>query len=128
MVLSTCADGRVTSRPVSVVVIDGKFYCQTDENYLKYRQIIQNENAALCVKNFSVEGKCRSIGKPADNDFFISAMRKYFANAAERWSYLPSEQVLEITPRLVYSWDYENDMPYMEYRDFENLTYRKEYK
>ena len=29
MILSTCADIRVTSRAMSVVVIDGKFYCQT---------------------------------------------------------------------------------------------------
>ena len=128
MVLSTCADERVTSRSMSVVVIDGKFYCQTDENYLKYKQLIRNENAALCFKNFSIEGKCRSIGKPADKDFFISAMMKNFENAVERWSSLPSEKVLEITPTLIYSWIYENDMPCMEYWDFENLTYQKEYK
>ena len=30
MVLSSCAENRVTSRAMSVVVIDGKFYCQTD--------------------------------------------------------------------------------------------------
>lgn len=128
MVLSTCADVRVTSRSMSVVVIDGKFYCQTSENYLKYKQLMQNENAALCFNNFSIEGRCHSIGKPADNDFFVSAMRKNFENAVERWSSLPSEKVLEITPTLIYSWNYENDMPCMEYWDFENLTYRKEYK
>lgn len=128
MVLSSCCGGRVTSRPMSVVVIDGKFYCQTDESYLKFKQLMENENAALCVKNFSVEGKCRCIGKPFDNDFFIAAMRKYFESAAERWSSIPSERVLEITPALVYSWIYENDKPYMEYWDFENRTYRKERK
>lgn len=128
MVLSTCADGRVTSRPMSVVVIDGRFYFQTDENYLKYKQLMRNENAALSVKNFSIEGKCRSIGKPFDNGFFISAMRKNFPNAVERWLSLPSEQALEITPTLIYSWDYEHDMPYMEYWDFEKFTYKKEYK
>lgn len=128
MVLSTCSENRVTSRPVSAVVIDGRFYFQTDENYLKCKQLSENENAALCVKNFSIEGKCRSIGNPFDNGFFISAMRKNFPNAVERWSSLPSEQALEITPTLIYSWDYEHDMPYMEYWDFENFTYKKEYK
>lgn len=39
MVLSTCAENRVTSRPMSVIVIAGKLYCQTDENYLKFKQI-----------------------------------------------------------------------------------------
>ncbi|MBD5141516.1 MAG: DUF3795 domain-containing protein [Ruminococcus sp.] len=128
MVLSTCAENRVTSRSMSVVVIDGKFYCQTDENYLKYKQLMRNENAALCFKNFSIEGKCRSIGKPADNDFFIKAMKKYFLPAYMTYSNLDVERVLEITPTLIYSWSYELTKPYMEYWDFENLTYRKEYK
>ena len=39
MTLSTCARSRVSSRPMSVVVIDGKFYCQTDMSYLKCSQI-----------------------------------------------------------------------------------------
>lgn len=128
MVLSTCAENRVTSRPVSAVVIDGKFYCQTDENYLKYRQLIQNENAALSVKNFSVEGRCKSIGKPPDNDFFIKAMKKHFLPAYTRYSNLEQERVLEFTPTLIYSWGCELAKPYMEYRDFENSSYRKEYK
>ena len=66
MVLSTCAEQRVTSRPMSVVIVDGKFYCQTDENYLKFRQIMQNGNVALSIKNFSIQGTCRDIGKPLD--------------------------------------------------------------
>lgn len=128
MVLSTCAENRVTSRPVSVVVIDGKFYCQTDENYLKYKQLSENENAALSVKNFSVEGRCKSIGKPIDNEFFAQAMKKHFLPAYMNYSKLDAERVLEFTPTLIYSWSYELAKPYMEYWDFENLTYRKEYK
>lgn len=128
MVLSTCAENRVTSRPVSAVVIDGKFYCQTDENYLKYKQLMQNENAALSVKNFSVEGRCKIIGKPIDHEFFAQAMKKHFLPAYTRYSKLDAERVLEFTPTLIYSWSYELAKPYMEYWDFENLTYRKEYK
>lgn len=129
MVLSTCAENRVTSRPVSAVVIDGKFYCQTDENYLKCKQLSENENAALSVKNFSIEGKCKSIGKPTDNDFFITELKKYYPSAYDRWSALDRECVLEFTPTLIYSWSYDKlARPYMEYWDFENMTYRKEYK
>lgn len=129
MVLSTCAENRVTSRPVSAVVIDGKFYCQTDENYLKCKQLSENENAALCVKNFSIEGKCKSIGKPPDNDFFIKAMKKHFLPAYMNYSKLDAERVLEFTPTLIYSWSYDKlARPYMEYWDFVNMTYRKEYK
>lgn len=128
MVLSTCADNRVTSRPMSVVVIDGKFYCQTDENYLKFRQISENPNVSLSVSNLSIEGECRIIGRPYENEFFIKAMKESFANAVERWSGLSSERVLEINPTLIYSWIYENDKPYAEYYDFRNSTYRKDAK
>lgn len=128
MVLSTCAGNRVTSRPMSMVVLDGKFYCQTDENYLKCQQIRCNSHAAICHKNFSIEGICRIIGRPLEQDFFIKTMKKYFPLAAMRWSALPTECVLEIVPTLIYLWDYELTKPYMEYWDFQNMVYRKEWK
>lgn len=127
MTLSSCAENRVTSRSMSVVVIDGKFYCQTDENSLKYRQLMKNENAALCVKNFSVEGKCRCIGKPFDkeNVFFADAFKKHFFGSYKAYSALSSEILLEISPVRIYSWIYVLAAPYMEYWDFSDSTYRK---
>ncbi len=126
MILSTCAENRVTSRAMSVVVVDGKFYCQTDERYLKCQQIKTNPNVALCVNNFSVEGECRIIGKPFENDFFINAMNEHFPDAVSRWSELPTECVLEIMPKLVSAWIYENNIPYIERWDFENKCHTKE--
>lgn len=128
MVLSTSAENRVTSRPVSVVVINGKFYFQTDKSYLKCRQLEINENAALSFENFSIEGKCRDIGRPTENGFFTNALKEYYPSAYERWSALESECVLEFAPTLIYSWSYENERPYMEYWDLEKSSYRKEYK
>lgn len=128
MTLSTCARNRVTSRPMSMVVLGGKFYCQTDENYLKCQQIRRNPNVAICHKNFSIEGTCHIIGKPLEQDFFMRAMKKYFRLAAIRWSALPTECVLEIVPTLIYLWDYELTKPYMEYWNFQNMTYCKEWK
>lgn len=130
MVLSTCAESYVTSRPMSVVIVGEKFYCQTDEKYLKFRQIMQNDNVALSVKNFSIEGRCREIGKPLDNDNseFAAAIKKHFLLAYKSYSHIESERLLEIMPTLIYSWSYELTKPYMEYWDFEKQTYRKEYK
>ncbi|MBP0955920.1 MAG: hypothetical protein J5997_00985 [Oscillospiraceae bacterium] len=128
MTLSTCARGRVSSRPMSVVVIDGKFYCQTDISYLKCIQIRENLNVALCVKNFSIEGKCQILEEPVKYDFFMRAMKKHYLPAALRYSSLPSERVLEITPSLIYLWDYHSGKPYMEFFEFRNNTYRKEWK
>lgn len=126
MVLSTCSGDRVTSRPMSVVVIDGRFYFQTDETYLKYRQLTDNPNVSLSVKNYSIEGIARDIGKPSENAGFISAMTKHFPSAAARWSALPSERVIEVSPTLIKSWIYENDVPFTEHFDFTKQIYIKE--
>ena len=126
MVLSSCAENRVTSRAMSVVVIDGKFYCQTDQRYLKFRQIMANPNVSLCVNNFSIEGECRIIGKPSENAFFIAKMKEHFPDAVSQWSELPTECVLEITPKLVSAWIYEDNKPYIERWNFENSSYVKE--
>lgn len=126
MVLSSCAENRVTSRAMSVVVIDGKFYCQTDRRYLKCRQIMANPNVSLCVNNFSIEGECRIIGKPSENAFFIAKMKEHFPDAVSQWSELPTECVPEITPKLVSAWIYEDNKPYIERWNFENSSYVKE--
>ena len=123
MVLSSCAENRVTSRAMSVVVIDGKFYCQTDRRYLKCRQIMANPNVSLCVNNFSIEGECRIIGKPSENAFFIAKMKEHFPDAVSQWSELPTECVLEITPKLVSAWIYEDNKPYIERWNFESSSY-----
>ncbi len=124
MALAACAGKRVTCRSVSVVVIGGKFYFQTGSEMLKYIQLTENPNAALCADNYSVEGICRDIGKPSENDFFIKAMRKYFPLAVKRYSLLPNERALEFTPHLIYLWNYSVvGKPYMEYFDFNANTY-----
>jgi hypothetical protein len=126
MSLATCVDNRVSSRSMSVIVHDEKFYCQTDETFLKYKQITQNPNVALCYNNFSIEGKCCIIGQPLDeyNSFFAERFKKYFFGSFEAYTALPTEKLLEIKPVLIYSWEYELTKPYMEYFDFDNQLYR----
>jgi len=128
MILSTCADNRVTSRSMSVIVHNEKFYCQTDETFLKYKQITQNPSVALCLKNFSIEGKCRILGHPLDenNAFFAELYKKHFFLSYKSYTALPMQRLLEITPSLVYSWEYKLSKPHMEYFDFENKHYRIE--
>jgi len=128
MALATCTDNRITSRQMSVIVHDGKFYCQTDETFLKYKQITQNPNVALCYKNFSIEGVCKIIGHPLDeeNSFFADRFKKHFYLSYKLYTARPTEKLLEITPSLIYSWEYKLTSPYMEYFDFENRLYRIE--
>lgn len=115
---------------MSVIIYDGKFYCQTDETYLKFKQLSENPNAALCFKNFSVEGKCRCIGKPLDenNAFFAKAYKKYFLGSYKAYSSVSTERLLEIDPVLIYSWNYKSTKPFMEYWDFEHKDFCREYK
>jgi len=128
MILATGSNNRISSRQMSVIVCNGKFYCQTDETYLKYKQITENPNVSLCYKNFSIEGKCRIIGHPLDDDnsFFANSFKKHFSHSFKAYSALPTEKLLEITPTLVYSWEYKLLTPYMEHFDLENQTYRIE--
>jgi uncharacterized pyridoxamine 5'-phosphate oxidase family protein len=128
MSLATCAENRVSSRSMSMIVYEGKFYCQTDEKFLKYQQIALNSNVALCYKNYSIEGKCRVIGSPIDesNQFFIKLFKKHFYMSYKSYSAISTEKLLEITPTLIYSWEYKLTKPFMEYFDFENQVYRLE--
>jgi len=111
---------------MSVVISNNKFYCQTDETFLKYKQILINANVALCLNNYSIEGKCRIIGNPLDqsNAFFIELYKKHFYGSYEAYSAIQTEKLLEITPTLIYSWEYKLNKPFMEYYDFETQTYR----
>jgi len=128
MTLATCANDRVSSRSMSVIIYDEKFYCQTDETFLKYKQIIRNPNAALCYNNYSIEGKCRIIGHPLDenNNFFAERFKKYFINSFEAYTSLQTEKLIEITPVLIYTWEYKHEKPYKEYYDFNNRLYHIE--
>ena len=125
MILSTSAGNKVSSRPVSTVVFGGRFYFQTDENYLKYRQIKANPNAAMCCKNISVQGVCTDLGKPKENPDFMRALKRHFPLAAARYSGLESERAIEFTPTLAYRWVYEKGQPFTEYWDFKEGTYKK---
>lgn len=126
MVLSTCAEGRVTSRSMSMVIIDGKFFCQTNKDYLKCKQISDNPNVALCFGKYSIEGKCEILGHPQAESEFLDSLNKAYPDAVKRWSALGYERVLEIKPSLIRSWIYEDNIPYIETWDFSCKTYRKE--
>ncbi|MCM1578274.1 MAG: pyridoxamine 5'-phosphate oxidase family protein [Ruminococcus sp.] len=122
---ASCADGVVTVRPVSTVIFGGKFFFQTDESYTKFRQIAGNPNAALCCKNISVQGTCVTLGRPADDLDFMRMLKKYYPLAAARYSSLPGERVIGLTPVFAYRWIYEKGQPYREQWDFEKGAYEK---
>ncbi len=55
MVLSTSHNDIVTSRMMSIVLIEGVFYFQTDITFRKYEQIKNNPKVSLCIDNMQIE-------------------------------------------------------------------------
>lgn len=68
LVLSTADNNKVTSRMMSIVQINGSFYFQTDKTFRKYQQINNNPFVALCIDNMQIEGVCKEIGHPIENE------------------------------------------------------------
>jgi|GEM_PF-124060 len=113
IILSTCADNRVTIRPMSHVNEGLTVYFQTGENYLKTLQIKANPNVAFCIGTYEVEGTATIIGHPLDeaNAFFIQKLKEKHNNAFERWSSVPNQVVIKVEIDLVRQWRYVSNKP-----------------
>ncbi len=125
MVLSTSANNDVTSRMMSIIIIDRKFYFQTDKTFRKYRQLKENAKASLCIDNIQIEGVCTEIGKPLEHKVFSELFEKYFANSYKNYTKLENERLFELKPSFVKKWIYENKVPFEEIWEFEKKNYMK---
>jgi general stress protein 26 len=127
MCLATSSEDRVTARSMSVIVLDQKFYFQTDRQFLKYNQIIKNPKVALCFNNIQIEGICKEVGHPLSNENsdFTNRYKECFQGSYEKYSHIGSEVVLEVQPKLISLWCYDNGQPYQEFFDVENETYSR---
>lgn len=123
MVLSTAFENKVHSRMMSIVLIDNKFYFQTDRNFFKCRDIESNNYVSLCTENFSVEGVCNCVGKPTDDKQFCEIFKRAFPKSFELYSFLENEVLYEIKPQYIKRWIYDNEQPYIEILDIENDRY-----
>ncbi|MGN0379981.1 MAG: pyridoxamine 5'-phosphate oxidase family protein [Butyrivibrio sp.] len=123
MVLSTSLNDKVTSRMMSIVVMDGKLYFQTDMKFRKYIQLKGNPNVALCIDNIQIEGRCREIGKPADSKDFCRSFKECFPGSFDRYSMLENERLFVVTPERVERWVYIDNIPYMEIFDTKAKNY-----
>ena len=126
MVLSTSYDNRVTSRMMSFVIFDNKFYCQTDKTFLKYQQIKLNPKVALCIDNIQIEGIAKNIGKPLENKKFINLFKQYYKTSYEIYSFLENEILLEIEPTSIGVWIYKEFIPVREFYNLEIKEIKEE--
>lgn len=123
MVLSTSLNDVVTSRMMSMVVLDKNIYFQTDRTFRKYSQLKGNPNASLCIDNIQMEGYCEEIGKPGEHIEFSDAYKKYFLSSYMRYTALESERLFAVRPTFIERWLYIDKIPYVEIFDVTNKQY-----
>lgn len=126
IVLSTSCNDRVTSRMMSFIIFNNKFYCQTDKNFLKYQQIESNPNVALCLDNIQIEGIAKNIGKPLENQKFINLFKQYYKTSYEIYSFLENEILLEIKPTFIGVWTYKEFIPVREFYNLKTKEIKEE--
>lgn len=121
-VLATSAQDRVTARSVSIVNSGLKIYFQTHEDYLKYKQIRENNRVALCWNNVQVEGIATIAGNPfaPGNEEFIRLYKESHGDSFDRYTKLPGEVVIAVAAELITMWKYIDSVPYIDYLDVDN--------
>ena len=125
MVLSTSLNDKVSSRTVSVIVIDGIFYFQTNKKLKKYNQIKENKNIALSADNISIEGVCYELGLPINNKKFCDLYKEPFFSAYSLYTKSEDEILLSVKPTSIQKWIYGNGNPFIERLDFDTMEYKK---
>jgi succinate dehydrogenase/fumarate reductase flavoprotein subunit len=113
LILATCAENRVTVRPMSHVNDGLTVLFQTGKDYLKMQQIRANPNVALSVGTYQIEGAAAEIGHPFDagNEAFVKTLQAKHPGAYERWSALPDEVVVKVTVKSARQWRYVDGEP-----------------
>lgn len=123
MVLSTSENDRVSSRMMSVVQSDGRFYFQTDKELRKYHQLSANRNVALCIDNIQIEGICSELGHPLENSAFCSIFQECFKGSYDAYSALKNERLFAVEPLYIERWLYKEGGPYIEIFDIKEQRY-----
>ncbi len=114
MVLSTSENDKVSSRMMSVVRIGRAFYFQTDMTFKKYRQLLNNQNVALCIDNIQIEGVCEEIGHPLMDTSFCTAFKECFKGSYNAYTSLKNERLFAVEPTYIERWIYKEGVPYIE--------------
>jgi uncharacterized pyridoxamine 5'-phosphate oxidase family protein len=117
LVLATSANDRVTARSMSCVNIGINIYFQTDKRFIKFEQIKQNPQVALCAGNVQIEGTA-TIGNHSlhpSNKEFIELYKIYHPMAFKGYSHLENNVVIKVEPKLITLWKYSDEKPYREF-------------
>jgi uncharacterized pyridoxamine 5'-phosphate oxidase family protein len=113
---------------MSCIVYENKIFFQTGTDLIKYKQICENNNVALCVDNIQMEGIANILGNINDkqNSEIMRIYEKYYKNSYETYMHNETEVLIEIVLKKIIKWDYENSKPYRIFVDVDNKQARKE--
>lgn len=99
IVLATCLNDEPTARIVSHIILDNKIYFQTDIKFDKCMQIEENNNVALCLDNYQIEGTAKILEHPINekNKRFLNKFKQVYEKSFNEYSALEDEVVIEIS-------------------------------
>ena len=111
--LATCADNRVSVRPMSHINDGPDVYFQTGADSLKMQQMRANRNVALCVGTYQIEGTAQELGHPLDsgNTFFANAYKLKHPGSFDSYSAYEDEVVVRVTIHRATQWRYIDGKP-----------------
>ena len=117
LVLATSANDRVTARSMSCINIGLNIYFQTDKRFIKFEQIKQNPQVALCAGNVQIEGMAKIGNHSLDssNKEFVELYKSCHPMAFKSYSHLENNVVIKVEPKLITLWKYSDEKPYREF-------------
>ena len=103
MVLSTSDEGNVSSRMVSLISYNEKFYITSMKNREydeKLKQMEENPNVALCADTMQIKGKAKILGSASDekNNEIMMEYKNILPASFERFASNPAAMLIEIVP------------------------------
>lgn len=126
MVLSTSCDGRVSSRMMSVVSIDGYLYFQTSRASRKSGQLKKNAHVALCCENMQFEGTAEEVGHPLDNPAFCGVFSEEYPSSYDYYTSLECEVLYKVRVSRIERWLYKDGIPFLEVMDMDSRIHTLE--
>ena len=108
IVLSTCAEGKVTARTMCHINDGVTVLFATDDRSEKVAQMRQNPNIALTVGNLRMEAVAELFGNPGDHPAFATAYAKKFPWLGELYKPTPNDLLVICHPSKISLYKYDN--------------------
>ena len=97
VVLATASkEGVVTASKMCMIADGTTLYFQTDSNFEKARNIMENPNVAITLENIYFKGQATIIDHPSENKFFVEKMKEKHYQTYENYTDLPNQILIEV--------------------------------